>query len=800
MCDIKNNKSSQIAEGGSALLRTGNVNLSPNACDVMTASSSSVSQSTSRLTHRLRKDYKCSLIGNITNQIIGAKLPSNRQVLSVLFFNIRTVKLSIKESATLVVKEVLIFWEKGRIPTKRIDHCVEKVISLHKEWQDLQKRLNRESDVEARKRKEFLDKLDDLFDIAHENALNIIKIEEDKQFLLMQRKKGRPGSMAGTDRKFKVSAERKQERIDRETERRKRTYEEIEQNVTTQFSSLSSSDSENEENSQHSNNPADAQTDPSDVVTESEPSASIVRGTLDFFTPRLSEALDRCKISDRNAVYLLMAAAEAFNYNKEKLIINRTSFQRRRTVFRLQRQAEIRDKFNLADCNALVLHWDGKLLPALCGVQMVDRLAILVTFHGKEQLLGLPEIQTSAGEDQALAAYQAVQKWGLEDKIQALCCDTTPSNTGRINGACTILEKMFHRDLLYLPCRHHIYELVLRSAFDTVMSATSGPDIQLFKRFRETWSTIDKTKYRNGIQHVSKDVCVSMLEFLQQQLCQKQHRDDYQELLELAVMFLGGAPERGVSFRMPGAVSHARWMAKAIYAFKIYLFQEQFKLSKKESDSIRRICIFLIHVYLRGWFLSPFPEKAPYLDYNFLLRLINYKQMDPEISSAAVKKFTNHLWYLSPEPAAFAFFDDEVPIHMKQKLAAIMMTTEDCDEENQIKRYIVKNDDIHHLKEKDFSHFICAESKTFFSRFSISTDFLTHCPSTWKDDINFQRGLQIVKSIVVVNDVAERGVKLIQEYQNILSKDEEEKQCILQIVSDHRKKYPHATKSGLMKQ
>lgn len=31
MCDIKNNKSSEIAEGGSALFRTGNVNLSPNA-------------------------------------------------------------------------------------------------------------------------------------------------------------------------------------------------------------------------------------------------------------------------------------------------------------------------------------------------------------------------------------------------------------------------------------------------------------------------------------------------------------------------------------------------------------------------------------------------------------------------------------------------------------------------------------------------------------------------------------------------------------------------------------------------
>ncbi len=53
---------------------------------------------------------------------------------------------------------------------------------------------------------------------------------------------------------------------------------------------------------------------------------------------------------------------------------------------------------------------------------------------------------------------------------------------------------------------------------------------------------------------------------------------------------------------------------------------------------------------------------------------------------------------------------------------------------------------------------------------------------------------------MVVNDVAERGVKLIQDYNNILTKDETEKQFVLQIVAGDRKKYPTATKSCLMKQ
>lgn len=35
----------------------------------------------------------------------------------------------------------------------------------------------------------FADKLDDIFDISHVNALDMIQIEDDKQFLLNQKKK-----------------------------------------------------------------------------------------------------------------------------------------------------------------------------------------------------------------------------------------------------------------------------------------------------------------------------------------------------------------------------------------------------------------------------------------------------------------------------------------------------------------------------------------------------------------------------------------------------------------------------------
>lgn len=57
--------------------------------------------------------------------------------------------------------------------------------------------------------------MNNLFDIAHKDALNIIKIEEDRQFLNLQRQEGRVGYMAGVDKKLCAVEERRSEREQR---------------------------------------------------------------------------------------------------------------------------------------------------------------------------------------------------------------------------------------------------------------------------------------------------------------------------------------------------------------------------------------------------------------------------------------------------------------------------------------------------------------------------------------------------------------------------------------------------------
>ena len=122
---------------------------------------------------------------------------------------------------------------------------------------------------------------------------------------------------------------------------------------------------------------------------------------------------------------------------------------------------------------------------------------------------------------------------------------------------------------------------------------------------------------------------------------------------------------------------------------------------------------------------------------------------------------------------------------------------EATEKKNQVKRYILPEKDFSSFPNNEFPSLLTPGTRTFFIRFSISTDFLNKDPSVWKDP-GCESGIERLKKIVLVNDVAERGEKLIQDHNNIVTKEETQKQFVLQIVAADRKKY--ATKSCLMKQ
>ena len=247
------------------------------------------------------------------------------------------------------------------------------------------------------------------------------------------------------------------------------------------------------------------------------------------------------------------------------------------------------------------------MLPALMSKELVDRLAVLVSGEGTMKLLGVPKLPNVTGQAETTAVFNLIQEWNLADRIHFMCFDTTASNTGLPAGACVLLEQKLGRDLISLACRHHTMELIVAKVFDTLMGPSSGPNIKLFQRFGECWGSIDRSNYKSGLDEGSiasalNPVRNDLIHFIRQQLTEFQPGDDYRELLQLSLLFLGAECSADVHVQAPGAFHRARWMAKLIYSLKIFLYRSQFRLTARELSSLGHFNTFVLKVYLKSVF------------------------------------------------------------------------------------------------------------------------------------------------------------------------------------------------------
>jgi hypothetical protein len=105
---------------------------------------------------------------------------------------------------------------------------------------------------------------------------------------------------------------------------------------------------------------------------------------------------------------------------------------------------------------------------------------------------------------------------------------------------------MLDTKLLPFTCRHHVNEIIISDVFNTCHGGSSGPDILLFSRFRKFWTQINKANYEPD--DTAQPWKSNVLSFCLNQLKMIHNREDYRELLELTVFYLGGCPETGISF------------------------------------------------------------------------------------------------------------------------------------------------------------------------------------------------------------------------------------------------------------
>ncbi|GBN37767.1 hypothetical protein AVEN_172641-1 [Araneus ventricosus] len=169
-----------------------------------------------------------------------------------------------------------------------------------------------------RREKEFGECLDNLFDIAHTNAFQSIKIKGGKVFLLRQREPGRVGYLGGIDKKLSEKEEKVLEKKEIEEKRQEKKI--FLASTSSAVSYVSSSDESIKEvfTSDESND-----IDISCHFPENTQNQDVLkRGTKNFITPKLVASLDRFHLSVRDSAYINHAVVEALGHNKSLLLIS----------------------------------------------------------------------------------------------------------------------------------------------------------------------------------------------------------------------------------------------------------------------------------------------------------------------------------------------------------------------------------------------------------------------------------------------------------------------------------------------
>ena len=316
-----------------------------------------------------------------------------------------------------------------------------------------------------------------------------------------------------------------------------------------------------------------------------------------MMSPDLTAGLDRTRTSDREAMRILakqykgMKTPDGAPVDLNDVMISRSTIRRYRIKNRDVICKEARDHFLARMPPRVVLHWDGKMLKDITG-RVHEMEAILLSGYPEFEegkLIGVIELvdeegkMSGTGESQCNACITQVRDWGAEGAIVALCFDTTSSNTGRIRGAAIRLHSELGVPLLYLGCRHHIFELTAKRPYYALFKSDPAPEAQMFKNFREVWAEVDTSGEFKTIELPDPEMKEELIKWYQDLLVKENQdkelllRGDYRQVVELAIVLLGGELPDGKKFHWvpPGAAHKARFLAYGIMGFKIYAFSDQ---------------------------------------------------------------------------------------------------------------------------------------------------------------------------------------------------------------------------------
>ena len=207
------------------------------------------------------------------------------------------------------------------------------------------------------------------------------------------------------------------------------------------------------------------------------------------------------------------------------------------------------------------------------------------------------------------------------------------------------------------------------------------------------------------------------------------------------------------------------------------------ELTRFEKAGLRELALFIVLIYSRTWVEAPRACDAAVNDLALLHDLYRDNAVNEKIAKAAQTTFLRHLWYLGGDLVGFSLFSSKVSTDEKRDIVIEMKKEKKMD---RIKWVPKKGDEII----TSLSDLASYASLRFLKSLCIKETFLELPPEQWNDDAGFQEGRRKLEKLKIVNDEAKRGVAMITTFNDSLTKDEETKQALLQVVEHHCRLHP----------
>ena len=154
-----------------------------------------------------------------------------------------------------------------------------------------------------------------------------------------------------------------------------------------------------------------------------------------------------------------------------------------------------------------------------------------------------------------------------------------------------------------------------------------------------------------------------------------------------------------------------------------------------------------------------------------------------------------HLWYLSEDLAALPLFSDDVSDEDKEAILNSLKRDPNPDDVRRLAPNMIPQ-----FRNLPIAHFVTCRSVNLFESLRLQAEFLTAPVYTWTERVDYIFARKTVHALKVVNDCAERAVKLVTDFNEVLTKNDRQRQLLYQVVEHHWKLLPSsATKEQLVK-